>query len=123
MAPRGARTNMKRGILVLLSLSVLVAVAYFTASKWAIRHETIAFHDPDRDNRLVAVNVAVRRDKEMQANAGLIKLPVAILNHGNTVKSSEYSFLANVFAWRGYLAISPQDRKSTRLNSSHRCIS
>ena len=45
---------MKRGILVLLSLSVLVAVAYFTASKWAIRHETIAFHDPDRDNRLVA---------------------------------------------------------------------
>ena len=50
---------MKRGILVLLSLSVLVAVAYFTASKWAIRHETIAFHDPDRGNRLVAVNVAV----------------------------------------------------------------
>src|SRR5947208_8442281 len=99
---------MKRGILVLLSPSVLFAVAYFTASKWAIRHETIAFHDPGRDNRLVAVNVAVRRDKEMQANAGLIKLPVAILNHGNTVKSSEYSFLANVFAWRGYLAISPQ---------------
>src|SRR4030081_240294 len=99
---------MKRGITVLLSLSVLVTVAYFTASKLAIRHETIAFHDPERDNRLVAVNVAVRRDKEMQANAGLIKLPVAILNHGNTVKSSEYSFLANVFAWRGYLAISPQ---------------
>ena len=37
---------MKRGILVLLSLSVLVTVAYFTASKWAIRHETISFHDP-----------------------------------------------------------------------------
>ena len=46
---------MKRGIPVLLSLSVLFAVAYFTASKWAIRHETIAFHDPARDNRLVAV--------------------------------------------------------------------
>src|SRR3954464_8148788 len=104
----GARTNMKRGILVLLSLSVLVAVAYFTASKWAIRHETIAFHDPDRGNRLVAVHIAVRRDKEMQANAGLIKLPVAVLNHGNTVKNTEYSFLSNVFAWRGYLAISPQ---------------
>ena len=99
---------MKRGILVLLSLSVLVAVAYFTASKWAIRHETIALHDPARDNRLVAVSVAVRRDKEMQANAGLINLPVAILNHGNTVKNTEYSFLANAFAWRGYLAISPQ---------------
>ena len=99
---------MKRGILVLLSLSMLLAVAFFTANKWAIRHETIAFHDPDRNNRLVAVNVAVRRDKEMQANAGLIKLPVAILNHGNTVKNTEYSFLSTVFAWRGYLAISPQ---------------
>jgi hypothetical protein len=99
---------MKRGILVLLSLSVLVAVAYFTASKWAIRHETIAFHDPARDNRLVAVHIAVRRDKEMQANAGMIKLPVAVLNHGNTVKNTEYSFLANVFAARGYLAVSPQ---------------
>ena len=69
---------------------------YFTASKWAIRHEThrrsmIAA----RDNRPVAVEIAVRRDKEMQANAGMIKLPVAILNHGNTVKHTEYSFLAN----------------------------
>src|SRR6187401_1916226 len=99
---------MKRGIAVLLSLTVLLAVAYFTASKWAIKHETIAFHDPARNNRLVAVDVAIRRDKEMQANAGMITLPVAILNHGNTVKHTEYSFLANVFAMRGYLSISPQ---------------
>ena len=34
--------------------------------------------------------------------------PVAILNHGNTVKFTEYSFLANVFAARGYLAVSIQ---------------
>ena len=99
---------MKRGIAVLLSLSALLVVAYFTASKLAIRHETIAFHDPERDNRLVAVDVAIRRDKEMQANVGLIKLPVAVLNHGNTVKHTEYSFLANIFAARGYLVISPQ---------------
>jgi hypothetical protein len=102
------RTNMKRGITVLLSLTVLVAGAYVTASKWAIRHETLKFYDPARDNRLVPVNVAVRWDKEMQANAGMITLPVAILNHGNTVKNSEYSFLANIFAARGYLVISPQ---------------
>ena len=44
----------------------------------------------------------------MQANAGMIKLPVAILNHGNTVKFTEYSFLANVFAARGYMAVSIQ---------------
>jgi hypothetical protein len=102
------RTNMKRGITVLLSLSVLVTVAYFTASKWAIKHETLSFNDPSRDNRLVAVDVAVRRDKEMQADAGMITLPVAVLNHGNTVKNTEYSFLANIFAARGYLVISPQ---------------
>ncbi len=99
---------MKRGIAVLLSLCVLVAAAYFTASKWAIRHETITFYDPARDNRPVAVDIAVRRDKEMQANAGMIRLPVAILSHGNTVKFTEYSFLANVFAARGYIAVSIQ---------------
>jgi pimeloyl-ACP methyl ester carboxylesterase len=99
---------MKRGIAILLSLCVLVTVAYFTASKWAIRHETITFLDPARDNRPVAVDLAVRRDKELQANAGMIKLPVAILNHGNTVKFTEYSFLANVFAARGYLVVSIQ---------------
>jgi pimeloyl-ACP methyl ester carboxylesterase len=38
----------------------------------------------------------------------MIKLPVAVLNHGNTVKFTEYSFLANVFAARGYQAISIQ---------------
>ena len=99
---------MKRGITVLVSLSALVTVAYFTASKWAIRHETLTFNDPARDNRPVAFDVAVRRDKEMQANAGIITLPVAILNHGNTVRFSEYSFLANVFAARGYIAMSIQ---------------
>jgi hypothetical protein len=99
---------MKRGIAILLSLTALVTVAYFTASKWAIRHETLTFHDVSRDNRLVQVDVAVRRDKELQANAGMITLPVAVLNHGNTVKFTEYSFLANAFAARGYLAISIQ---------------
>jgi pimeloyl-ACP methyl ester carboxylesterase len=44
----------------------------------------------------------------MQADAGLITLPVAVLNHGNTVKNTEYGFLANVFAMRGYLVVSPQ---------------
>src|SRR5664279_3211520 len=99
---------MKRGIAILLSLTVLVTVGYFTISKWAIRHETLTFYDASRNNRPVQVDVAVRRDKEMQANAGMITLPVAILNHGNTVKFTEYSFLANVFAARGYIAISIQ---------------
>ena len=104
---------MKRGIAVLLSLSALVTVAYFTASKWAIRHETLMFTDPTRGNRPVEIDVAVRRDKELQANAGMIKLPVAILNHGNTVKFTEYSFLANAFAARGYMVASIQHDLAT----------
>ena len=99
---------MKRGIAVLLSLSTLVTIAYFTATKWAIRHETLMFYDPARGNRPVEIDVAVRRDKELQANAGMIKLPVAIFNHGNTVKNTEYSFLANVMAARGYEVVSIQ---------------
>jgi hypothetical protein len=99
---------MRRGIAVLLSLSALVSAAYFTASKWAIRHETLMFRDAERGGRPVEVDVAIRRDKELQANAGMIKLPVAIINHGNTVKFTEYSFLANLFAARGYLVASIQ---------------
>src|ERR1700759_5442982 len=99
---------MKRGITVLLSVSALMVVGYFTASKWAIHHQSITFNAPERDNRPVAVDIAVRRDREMQADAGLLKLPVAIINHGNTVKNTEYSFLANVFAARGYIVISIQ---------------
>jgi hypothetical protein len=99
---------MKRGITILVSLSALVSVGYFTASKWAIHHETLTFYDPARDNRPVPVDVTVRFDKEMQADAGMLTLPVAILSHGNTVKFTEYSFLANVFAARGYIVLSIQ---------------
>src|SRR3974377_2370892 len=99
---------MKRGIAVLVSVGALFGVAYFTASKWAIKHETITFYDASRDNRPVPVDIAVRRDKEMQADAGMIKLPVVIFNHGNTVKNTEYSFIANIFAARGYMVVSIQ---------------
>jgi predicted dienelactone hydrolase len=99
---------MKRRTVILLAVFAALIVGYFTASKWAIRHETLTFYDPSRDNRPVAVDVAVRRDKEMRAAVGMITLPVAILSHGNTVRFTEYSFLANLLAARGYLAISIQ---------------
>ena len=50
----------------------------------------------------------MRRDYEMKADDGYWKLPVAIISNGNTVKRTEYSFLANVFAARGYLVASFQ---------------
>ena len=99
---------MKRGMTILLSLCALATIAYFTASKWAIHHKTLTFHDPLRTGRPVAVDIAVRRDREMQAIADMVTLPVAILNHGNTVKFTEYSFLANLLAVRGYMVVSIQ---------------
>ena len=98
---------MKRAIAI-LSFCALVTMAYFTASKWAIHHHTLTFSDPLRSDRPVSVDVAVRFDREFEAMADMIELPVAILNHGNTVKFTEYSFLANVFAMRGYMVVSIQ---------------
>jgi len=109
---------MKRGIIVFVSLCIPATVAYFTVSKWAIRHETLSFYDAAR-NRPVDVDIAVRRDTEMRANAGLITLPVAILNHGNTVRFTEYSFLANVFAARGYMAVSIQQLRTIQPHSDY----
>ena len=85
----------------------LTGAVYFAISKWGIRHETLNLFDVARQ-RPVAVDLAVRTDYEMKANAGYWKLPVAIISNGNTVKNTEYSFLANVLAARGYLVASIQ---------------
>ena len=98
---------MKRGIAVLVCVCALTSGAYFALSKWGIRHEALSLFDAARQ-RPVAVDLAVRRDYEMKANAGYWKLPVAIISNGNTVKNTEYSFLANVLAARGYLVASIQ---------------
>jgi len=98
---------MKRGIAVLSCVCALTGAVYFGISKWGIRHETLNLFD-DARQRPVAVDLAVRRDYEMKADDGYWKLPVAIISNGNTVKNTEYSFLANVFAARGYLVASIQ---------------
>ena len=99
---------MKRAIMITVSVCAVLVAGYFTASKWAIHHTTLVFYDLLRSDRTVAVDVAVRRDREWQAMADMITLPVAILNHGNTVKFTEYSFLANIMAARGYMVVSIQ---------------
>src|SRR5882757_8846889 len=98
---------MKRAIAILACLCVLAGAEYVAISKWAIRHETLNLFDATRQ-RAVSVDIAVRRDYEMKADAGLWKLPIAIISNGNTVKNTEYSFLANVLAARGYLVASIQ---------------
>jgi hypothetical protein len=98
---------MKRAVAVLACICILAAGLYVAVSKWAIRHETLDLFDTARA-RPVSVDLAVRRDYEMKANAGYWKLPVALISNGNTVKNVEYSFLANVLAARGYLVASIQ---------------
>jgi Chlorophyllase enzyme len=98
---------MKRGIAVLTCVCALTGAVYLGISKWGIRHETFEFFDTARQ-RPVAVDLAVRRDYQMKADDGFWKLPVAVISNGNTVKNTEYSFLANVLAARGYLVASIQ---------------
>src|SRR5258707_1503161 len=98
---------MKRVFALLACACVLAGGAYFAASKWAIRHETLNLFDTARQ-RPVAVDLAVRWDYEIKSDDGYWKLPVAIISNGNAVKNTEYSFLANVFAARGYLVASIQ---------------
>jgi Chlorophyllase len=98
---------MKRAMTIFACLCILTGGVYFAVSKWGIRHETLDLFDPARQ-RPIAVDLAVRRDYEMKANAGYWKLPVALISNGNTVKNTEYSFLANALAARGYLVASIQ---------------
>src|SRR5438552_7609009 len=98
---------MKRVFVVLAFLCVLGVGQYFVVSRFAIRHEVLTLLDAARQ-RPISVEIAVRRDYETKANLGLWKLPLAIISNGNTVKATEYSFLANVLAARGYLVASIQ---------------
>jgi hypothetical protein len=98
---------MKRGLIIASACLLVIIGGYFAYSKFAIRHETLALMDKSR-NRAVDVDIAVRWDSQLKADAGYVTLPVAIISHGNTVKNTEYSFLANVLATRGYLVASIQ---------------
>ena len=98
---------MRRAFAIFGCFCVLAGVQYLAISRLAIRHQTVNLYDAARQ-RPVSVDLAVRRDYEVKANMGLWKLPIAIISNGNTVKNTEYSFLADVLAARGYLVASIQ---------------
>jgi len=99
---------MTRYLVILGCFGLILLGGYFAFSKWAIRRENVALFDKTR-NRAIALEMTVLRDAENRARAGLAKLPVAIISPGNTVKNTEYSFLTNVLAARGYLVVSIQN--------------
>jgi len=98
---------MRRAFAIFGCLCVLAGVQYLAISRLAIRRQALNLYDTARQ-RPVSVDLAVRRDYEVKANMGLWKLPIAIISNGNTVKNTEYSFLADVLAARGYLVASIQ---------------
>ena len=98
---------MRRAFAIFGCLCVLAGVQYLAISRLAIRRQALNLYDTARQ-RPVSVDLAVRRDYEVKANMGLWKLPIAIISNGNTVKNTEYSFLADVLAARGYLVASVQ---------------
>jgi len=66
-------------------------------------------------NRAIPLQFYVSSESEAKAKSGISKLPVAIINHGYGVKNTEYTFLANDLAAKGYFVISIQQDLDTDL--------
>lgn len=103
----GKRLTLRRKLLIVLGLLLAVVGAVIGGTKIAVRHDRLPLFDMAR-SRSVPVDLYVRRDKAMAALAGMTQLPVAIVSHGNTVGSGEYSFICDTLAARGYLVASVQ---------------
>ena len=98
----------KKLLLSLLGAAVVAGVGgYLYLIKYDIRRENLALHDASR-NRDVPVELAISRRAELKAMLLGIKPRVAIVNHGNTVKNTEYSFVGDVLATQGYLVAAIQ---------------
>ena len=59
----------RRVIIGVAIFAVLMTAAYFAAVTWGISHRTLTLYDSARQ-RPVAVDIAMRRDVEMRADAG-----------------------------------------------------
>jgi predicted dienelactone hydrolase len=101
-------TRRKKVLLSLLAVGVgAVLWGYLYLIKYDIRREHLALVDASRDNRPVPVELAISRRAELKAKLGF-KPRVAIVNHGNTVRNTEYAFFGDVLATQGYLVASIQ---------------
>jgi hypothetical protein len=100
-------TRRSKLLLVLAAFAVAGVVwGYLYLIKYDIRREHLALHDASR-NRAVPVELAISRRAELKAKLGF-KPRVAIVNHGNTVRNTEYGFFCDVLATQGYLVASIQ---------------
>ena len=72
-----------------------------------IKAKNLNYFDKSR-NRSIPVEIYVSGESMGKAKAGIIKLPVVIINHGYGAKNTEYAFIANALAARGYFIVSIQ---------------
>ena len=79
---------MTRVLVILCCFCLILIGGYLAFSRWAVRHETLALFDVARD-RAISLEITVLRDSELRAGMGLIRLPVAVISHGNTVRNTE----------------------------------
>lgn len=59
-------------------------------------------------NRLIPIMVYKNSKAPLSVRSGAIKIPVVLINHGYSVKNTEYSFLAKALAAQGYFVVSIQ---------------
>lgn len=91
------------------NLTAIIFIIIFSLQARAneIKTESLVFFDKSRD-REIATEIYVRGESKGKAKAGIIKLPVAIISHGYGAKNTEYSFIADRLASRGYFVVSIQ---------------
>ena len=80
----------------LLILSVFLSISSFS---YGLEIKNIQLFDSKRNR---AIPIAIYQDEKKE------KLPVVIINHGYGAKNTEYSFIANALAARGYFVVSIQ---------------
>lgn len=104
----GKEMNFRAKVLFSLIAAAGVAVVwgYLYLIKYDIRREQLTLHDASR-NRDIPVELAISRRAELKAKFGF-KPRVAVVNHGNTVRNTEYGFFCDVLATQGYLVASIQ---------------
>lgn len=90
----------------------LFASRFSDAASSAVLQKRLALFDYDR-NRGVPVELYVQQGPTKKMDLSKMKSPVIIINHGYTVKNTEYSFIANNLASLGYLVVSIQHDLAT----------
>lgn len=98
--------------------SILIALISISAQAQLTDHtissKSLMLVDDSRQ-RTIPIEIYESKSFLYKAQHQLIKMPVVIINHGYGVKNTEYSFIANDLARKGYFVVSIQhDLKSDK---------